>query len=88
MNRSLRILRELGVSDDKVVQIVTQEVCTCMAPVSVEDCKECTFRPSFAFLLRRLLDVEDYRDPVFVVFTDETLVCVRGVGLDNAVFFL
>ena len=35
-----------------------------------------------------LEDVEDYRYSVFVIVTDYSLICVRGIRFDDATLFL
>ena len=69
------------------MEIVTQEICACVASMPVENGKKGAFRPPIAFLLRRLLHVQHYRHSVFVIVAHDALVGVRCISLDNAVLF-
>ena len=67
------------------MQVVTEEVRTCMATVTVEDSEEGAFGPALALLLRGFLHVKHNRHAVFVVVPDDALVRVRSVGFDDSV---
>lgn len=77
---------EVRVFDDELVEVVSEEVGAGVAAVAVEDAEEGTFWPVFNVLFAwGLHDVEHDADTVFVVVTDDTLVCVCCVADDGAV---
>lgn len=81
-----RILWELGILNNELVQVVTQKVCASVSAVAVEDAKEAALWPIFDVLLRRRLhDVEDDTHAVLVVVPDDALVCVGRVAHDESV---
>jgi len=80
------VLREGGVLDDELVEVVAQEIGAGVATVAVEDAKEAALGPVGHVLLGRWLhDVEHDADAVFVVVADDALVGVRCVADDVAV---
>lgn len=80
-----RVLGKLLVAHNKLVQVVAQEVSACVAAVAVKNGKKLAFGPAVADLLRGLLDVQHNRDAVFVVVSNDSLVSVGRIGLDDAV---
>ena len=80
------VLRELHIFDDELVQIVSQKVSACVAPVAVEDAEEAALGPVLDILLGGWLhDVKNNADAVLVVVPDDSLICVRGVPHDEAI---
>lgn len=82
-----RVLRELTVFDDELMQIVSQEVGASVATVTVKNAKEAAFRPFLnVFLDRRLHDVQDNADSVLVVVSNDALVGIRSIAHDETIF--
>lgn len=84
------ILRELLVLDHKVVEVVSEVVCTSRSSVAIEDAEEANLGP--LDIEMRLVfgfeDIEDDANSVFVVVPDDALVGVGGVGLDDPALLL
>ena len=81
------ILREHLVFYNELMQIVSQEVSTGVATMSVKDTKEATFGPVLNFFLCRWLhNVENNTDTIFVVVSDYTLVRVCSVAHYYSIF--
>jgi len=69
------------------MEVVAEEVSACVSTMAVKDRKERAFRPSIALFIRWFLYIEHDAYPVFIIITDDALVCIGGVALDHAVFF-
>lgn len=82
-----RVLRELGVTYDKMVQVVTEEICACMPTMSVKNSEKRALRPAVTFFLWRLLDVKYDRNSILVIVSHDTLISICSVRLNNSVFF-
>jgi len=80
-----RIVGELGISNDKLVKVVTEEVSTRVATMTVENAKEGTFRPVIAFLARRFHNVQNDGYSILIVVSDDALVCVCCIARDDAI---
>lgn len=85
-----RILWELLILNDEVVEVISQIVGTSGTTMSVEYSKEADLWPVDVKvgLVLGLQNVEDDRDAVFVVVSDDALVGVGGVRLDDSTLFL
>jgi hypothetical protein len=81
----LRIVWELRVPYDELVKIVSEEISTGVPAMSIEHTEECAFRPRLALLGGRLHDVQDDRDSIFVVISDDALIGVGRVPRDHSV---
>jgi len=80
-------MREFGISNNKLVQVISQEVRTCVASVAVKNSKELNFGPPLTLLVRRFLNVENNGNAVFIVLSDDALVRIGPIRLDYPVFF-
>lgn len=90
-----RVAREVQLSNDELVQIVTQKVGTSRTSMAIIHTKEGTLGPSFGTYKTwwcesrtstlRFDDVEDDRNAVFVVIAHDALVGVGSIGLDDAI---
>jgi hypothetical protein len=80
-------MREFWISNNKLVQVIPQEVRTCVAPVAVKNSKELNFGPPLTLLVRWFLNIENNGNAVFIVLSDDALVRIRPVRLDYPVFF-
>ena len=69
------------------MQVVTQEVGTRMPTMTIENGEERAFGPTVTFFLRRFLHIEHNWNTVFVVVSNNSLVCVGGISFDYAVLF-
>jgi len=59
-----------------------------MPSMPVKNSEKLAFRPgAFALLLWRLLNVKHDGDPILIVISYDSLVCVRCIWLDHSVFF-
>ena len=68
---------------NELVQVISEEISTCVATVSIKDSEEAALWPILDILLGlRLHDIEDDADPVFVVVSDDALVCVGSIADD------
>lgn len=82
-----RVIRELAVFDDELMQVVSEEVGAGVATVAVKDPEEAAFGPFFDVLLdRRLHDVQDDTDAVLVVVANDALVGVSRIAHDETIF--
>ena len=80
---------KLLILDYKLVKVVSQKVSARVATMTVEDSKERALGPVLNVLLAWWLhDVEHDADSILVVISDDSLVCVGGVGFYNAAFLL
>lgn len=86
----VRELREVLILNDKVMKIVPQVVCTGSPTVAVENAEETDLRPFHIHVLLALglEDVQDDRDTIFVVISDDALVGVGCVALYQSTLFL
>ena len=82
-----RILREMRVFDNELVQVVPQEISARVASVPVEHSEETALGPVLNVLLGgRLHDVEHDAHTVLVVVSDDPLVRIRCVTHCKSVF--
>lgn len=83
----LWILWENSILDDKLVEVVSQEVRACVSTMSVENSEEAAFWPiGDVFLGRWLHYVEDDADSILVIVPDDSLVRVGSIPHDVAIF--
>ena len=89
LDRLYRLLGKELVLDDELVQIVTQEIGTNVAPMAVIDAEKGAFWPLGTAILLRFgfHDVEDDSDAVLVVVAHDALVRIGSVGGHDAVAF-
>jgi hypothetical protein len=81
-----RILRELHVFDNELVQVITQEVSARVTSVPIEDTEETALWPVFDILFcGRLHDIEDNTYPVLIVVPDNSLIRVSRIPHNKAV---
>ena len=86
----LRKLWEVLVLDHKIVKVVTQVISASRASVTVKNAEETDLGPfniQICFTLW-LKNIQNNRDPVFVVLTNYALVCVSSITLDVATLLL
>lgn len=62
-----RILRETWLFDNKLMQVITKEICTSCTTMSIINAKERTSWPMLFLSIRWLQDIKDNRDPIFIV---------------------
>ena len=87
------LLGELGevlILNDEIVEVVTQVVGTGGSSVAIEDSEEADLRPLNVEVLfaLRLEDVEDDRNAIFVVISDNSLISVSSVRFNQAALLL
>ena len=68
------------------MQVVSQEVSTGVASMTIENTKECTLRPVIAFLVWRLHYIQNYRYSIFIIVSDDALVSISRVPTNDAIF--
>jgi len=80
------VLRKLLILNDEIVQIVSKIVSAGGAAVAVEYSEEANLRPLDieVLLVLWLQDIQNDRHAVLVVVSDDSLVRVRRIGLDDA----
>ena len=71
-----------------MVQVVSQELGTCTATMPIIDAKEGAGRPRFMLPVLGLDNVENDRNAILVVVSDEALVRIGRIGSDNAIPFI
>ncbi len=80
----MRIPRKRGLPYNELMQLISEEVRAARTPVAVIDPKERALGPFIVSVvggaIRRLVDVQDDRDAVLVVATNDALVGVHGVA--------
>ena len=81
----LRILWELWVSDYKLMEVIAQEVSTWIAAMSIKYTKKGTFRPVIALLARWFHDVQNDRNAILVIISDNSLICVCSISRNDSV---
>ena len=86
----LRELRVIVILHDEVVKIVAKVVSTGSPTVPIEDAEEADLGPlNLQVLLALWLqDVQDDRDSVLIVVSDDALVSICGVRFYDSTFFL
>ena len=78
---NFRVRREVGVSYNHLVQLVSEEIGALSTPVTVVNGEKGTPRPEVKLLELWLNDIQNNRDSVLIVVSNHTLVsvgCVRG----------
>jgi len=80
-----RVLRELRVAYNKLMELVSEEVSALCAPVAVVDREERAPGPVVNLFEFRLDDVQDYRDSILVVIPYHSLMGVGCIGHDDPV---
>jgi len=86
----LRVHRELLILNHKIVQVIPKVISTGSATVTIENPKKAYLRP-FNFKLGlwfRFENIQDYANAIFVVLSDDTLIGVCSIGLDDTAFLL
>lgn len=86
----IRELREVLILNHEVMKIVPQVVCTGSSTVAVENAEETYLRPLNVHMLLAfgLEDVQDDRDAILIVISDDALVGVGCVALYQSTLFL
>ena len=80
-----RVLGEVLVLYDKVMQVVSEVLSTEVSTMAVKDSKEADLRPiPLPVLVLGLQYVQDYADSVLVILADNALVSVSSIGLNYA----
>lgn len=81
------VLGELLVFYYKLVEVVSQEVSACISTMPIKNPKEAAFRPVGNILLCWWLhNIQYNRHSVFIVISDYTLICIRGISHYNTIF--
>ena len=72
------------------MKIVTKVVRACRSAMAIKDTKEADLWPfDLQILLAlRLQDVQDDRDPILIIVTDNALVCIGCIRFNYTTFFL
>ena len=73
--------------DDEVMKLVAKEFGTSMSSVAIIDAEEATLWPNLVLSVRRLGDVEDDGDSVFIIIPDQALISDGRVCSYNAIPF-
>lgn len=76
------VLGERAFSNDELVEVVSKEVCASRATMAVVDAKEGALRPVFFGSGLWFWNAEDDWDSVFVVISNDALICVSAVAID------
>ena len=76
-NGLLRVPGEAVLLDYEVMQVVPQELSTCVASMAIVDAEEGTLRPVFVLSVFGLHDVQDDADAILIVVPHQSLI---GVG--------
>lgn len=84
-----RVSGEMLALNDIIVQVVPQVLGAYMAPMTVEDAKETDLGPlSLPMLVLWLKYVQDNANPVLVVFSNDALVGISGVGFHDSALLI
>ena len=82
-----RVLRELSVFYYELVQVVPQEISTCITTMTIKDSEETAFWPVFhVFFGWWLHDIEDNADSIFVVVSNDSLIGISCIAHNKSVF--
>ena len=74
------VCRKLGILDDELMQIISQEVSARISSMAIKDTEEAALWPVlYVFLGWRLHDIEHDADSVLVVVSDDSLVRIGSV---------
>ena len=77
---------EVDRSDNELVEVVLEIVSASVASMTIIHSEERALRPCLNLLLALGLDdIEDDGNPVLVVITDDTLICVGRVSVNDPV---
>jgi hypothetical protein len=79
--RLLRVPGEVLFAYHELMEVVTEEVCACTAPVAIVYAEEGALWPGFRTTALRFYYVQDYRDPILIVVPDDTLIGISGISL-------
>jgi hypothetical protein len=66
--------------DDKLVQIISQEVCTCSSSMTVKHAKEGTFGPLLSLSRVRFQNIENDTNSVLIIGSNDSLVGVGSIS--------
>ncbi len=83
-----RVLWKRRLLDDKLMQVISQEVSTSSTTMSIENSKEGALGPLLTLSWMRLQDVENDAHPVLIVISNDTLVCVCSIRSNNAILLV
>ena len=67
------------------MQLVSQEVCACSTSMTIVDSKERTSRPLINLLEFRFDDIQNDGDSIFIVVSDNTLMCISCVAANYSI---
>lgn len=89
LNRLYRLFREVLVLDNKLMEVVSEEVSTDVAAMTIIDAEEGALRPFCPRELLRLRfhNVQDDRYSIFIVVTNDTLIRIGTISCHNTVAF-
>jgi hypothetical protein len=69
------------------MQIISQEVCTCVSTVTIKNGKKRALWPSVTFFLLRLLNVEHNTNSIFIIISNDPLVSIGCISFNHSVLF-
>lgn len=79
------IRRERRLFNDKLMKVVSEEISSGSSPVTVENSKEAALRPVLSLSRIRLEDIEDDRDSILVVPSNDSFVRICSVGFHDSI---
>jgi hypothetical protein len=84
------VLRELFILYHKVMQVISEVVSTCRASMSIKHSEEANLRPLNidVGLILWLENIQNDGNPIFIIVSDDTLVGVSCIRLNNSTFLL
>lgn len=81
----MRVLWKAWLSNDKLVKLITEEICTSRSTMAIIDSEEGALWPLFILrAIGRLHYVEDYGYPVFIVSPNDALMCINSIASNAA----
>ena len=85
-----RILREMFILYHIVMQVVSQEFCTCWPAMSVKNSKEAHLWPFNIHMLFifRFHNIQNDTHSIFIILSDDSLVSISSICLDNSTFLV
>ena len=80
-----RLPRERSLSDDKLMEIVPEKIGAASTSMSIINPEKRTHWPFLRFPRLRFQDIQNEADSVFIVFSHNSLICIRCIGYHNPV---
>lgn len=85
LNGFSRVLRKVRMFDYHLVQLISEVICTCRPSMAIINSKKGTPWPVLSLLELWFYNVQDYRNTVLIVISNDTLMSICSIRSHNSI---